>query len=73
MEERDSGAYKFVAKVTQMGTWWSSRGIIKGEEVWMLDKDPKTGQVNCFDGVWGSPVECRGSGQDGELRTGSPV
>jgi hypothetical protein len=31
----------------------------------------KTGQLNCFDGVWGSPVECRGSGQDGELRTGA--
>ncbi len=40
MEERDSGAYKFVAKVTKVGTWWSSRGIIMGEEVWMLNKDP---------------------------------
>ena len=32
---------------------------------------PKTGQVDCFDGVAGSPVECRGSGQDGEYRTGA--
>ncbi len=32
---------------------------------------PKTGQTSCFDGTWGNPVECRGSGQDGELRTGA--
>jgi hypothetical protein len=32
---------------------------------------PKTGQVNCFDGVWGYQVECQGSGQDGEYRTGA--
>ena len=30
---------------------------------------PKTGQVNCFDGVWGYQVECKNSGQDGEYRT----
>jgi hypothetical protein len=40
MEERTSGAYKFVAKVTKQGTWWTSRGITVGEEVWMLNKDP---------------------------------
>jgi len=33
---------------------------------------PKTGQVSCFDGVWGSPVECKNSGQDGEYRAGAP-
>jgi hypothetical protein len=40
MEERTSGTYKFVAKVTKQGTWWTSRGITVGEEVWMLNKDP---------------------------------
>jgi hypothetical protein len=40
MEKRTSGAYTFVAKVTQQGTWWTSRGITVGEEVWMLNKDP---------------------------------
>jgi hypothetical protein len=33
---------------------------------------PKTGQLNCFDGVWGYQVECQNSGQDGEYRTGAP-
>jgi hypothetical protein len=32
---------------------------------------PRTRQVDCFDGAWGSPVDCRNSGQDGEYGTGA--
>lgn len=33
------------------------------------DKVAATGQTRCFD-VWGQPVPCEGSGQDGELQMG---
>lgn len=33
---------------------------------------PRTGQSACFDGVFGEPIDCNGSGQDGEYRTGAP-
>ena len=32
----------------------------------------QTGQTRCYD-VWGQPISCQGTGQDGELRTGVPL
>ncbi len=32
--------YQFEAKVTQQGTWWTERGIMVGNVVWRLNKQP---------------------------------
>ncbi|MGD2080210.1 MAG: DUF1566 domain-containing protein [Nitrospirota bacterium] len=58
------GARMFYGGKEQFFLLWPVRGEGRG----VL---PRTGQVRCFDSA-GLPVECAGTGQDGELKMGTP-